>query len=434
MWSMDGLYKDKDDSALPQYFFNKAIKMTRHTTLRHVDFVAKVMAIVAMLAIDFMAAQAQDLAADSIAARPDTISADTIATKTSHGLVARLLNYFAESDKPKPNKKIDFGIIGGPHYASDTGLGVGLVASALYSTDRSDSTLEKSNASLYSDMTTKGFLMIGLRGNNIFPHNRYRLDYRLYVYTFPSYLWGFSYPQSDDDANKSKYSRTKFEVMTRLLFRLDRHSYIGPIVRYQYVHAYKLHDLAPQLLEGRPRTVSDMGVGVSYTLDSRDFMLNASRGWLVQVDLTSNPSFLGNNDTYWSGELQVCTYRKAWRGAVIAGELHTRQSTGNVPWPMLADVGSSNRMRGYYEGRYRDKNVIDAQVELRQHIYRRNGIALWLGAAEVFPDYSSLRLSHILPNAGVGYRWQFKKGVNVRLDYGFSRNGTGFIFNINEAF
>ena len=101
---------------------------------------------------------------------------------------------------------------------------------------------------------------------------------------------------------------------------------------------------------------------------------------------------------------------------------------------MLSDVGSSNRMRGYYEGRYRDKNVIDAQIELRQHIWHRNGIALWVGAAEVFPRYSELRFRRILPNAGVGYRWQFKKGVNVRLDYGFSRNGSGFIFNINEAF
>ena len=59
---------------------------------------------------------------------------------------------------------------------------------------------------------------------------------------------------------------------------------------------------------------------------------------------------------------------------------------------------------------------------------------VWLGAAEVFPNYGSLRFRRILPNAGIGYRWQFKKGVNVRLDYGFSRNGTGFIFNINEAF
>ena len=92
---------------------------------------------------------------------------------------------------------------------------------------------------------------------------------------------------------------------------------------------------------------------------------------------------------------------------------------------MLADVGSSIRIRGYYEGRYRDKNVIDAQLELRQHIWHRNGIVLWVGAAEVFPRYKDLRFSQILPNAGLGYRWQFKKGVNVRLDYGFSRNGTG---------
>ena len=359
---------------------------------------------------------------------------DTLALKPKRGLVARVLQYFAESDKPKPNKKIDFGIIGGPHYASDTGVGLGLVASALYSTDRSDSTLELSNASLYSDVTTKGFLMIGLRGNTFLPRKHYRLDYRLYVYTFPSYLWGFSYPESDNDDNKSKYSRTKFEVMARFLLPLNRYSYLGPIARYQYVHAYKLKDHAPALLGGRPLTVSDVSVGVSYTFDTRDFMLNASRGWFVQADLTANPTFLGNNDTYWSGELQVATYRRAWRGAILAGELHTRQSVGSVPWPMLSDVGSSNRMRGYYEGRYRDKNVVDAQVELRQHIWHRNGLVVWLGAAEVFPNYGSLRFRRILSNAGIGYRWQFKKGVNVRLDYGFSRNGTGFIFNINEAF
>ena len=396
--------------------------MAKQTPLPHKSLLTRALAMAALL----LSATAMTMAQD--------IKADTTAVKAKHGLVARLLQYFAESDKPKPDKKIDFGIIGGPHYASDTGLGLGLVASALYSTDRSDSTLEKSNASLYSDMTTKGFLMIGIRGNNIFPKKRYRLDYRIYVYTFRSYLWGFSYPQSDNADNKSKYSRTKFEVMARFLIPVNRYSYLGPIARYQYVHAYKLKDQAPQLLEGLPKTVSDFGVGVSYTFDSRDFMLNASRGWFMQLDLTTNPTFLGNNNTYWSAELQLATYRKAWRGAIIAGELHTRQSTGQVPWPMLADVGSSNRMRGYYEGRYRDKNVIDAQVELRQHIWHRNGIVLWLGAAEVFPRYSDMRFSRILPNAGVGYRWQFKKGVNVRLDYGFSRNGTGFIFNINEAF
>ena len=43
-------------------------------------------------------------------------------------------------------------------------------------------------------------------------------------------------------------------------------------------------------------------------------------------------------------------------------------------------------------------------------------------------------VKHILPNYGFGYRWEFKKRVNVRLDLGFGKHQTGFIFNINEAF
>ena len=91
-------------------------------------------------------------------------------------------------------------------------------------------------------------------------------------------------------------------------------------------------------------------------------------------------------------------------------------------------------MRGYYEGRYRDKNIIEGQIELRQHIKGRNGIVLWLGAAEVFPKFNKMRFDEILPNGGVGYRWEFKKKINVRLDCGFGKNGPGFLFNINEAF
>ena len=132
--------------------------------------------------------------------------------------------------------------------------------------------------------------------------------------------------------------------------------------------------------------------------------------------------------------MQLATYHKAWRGAIIAAELHTRQCAGEVPWPMLSDVGSSNRMRGYYEGRYRDKNIMEGQVELRQRIKGRHGVAVWAGMVNVFSNFDHIYYKQILPNMGVGYRWEFKKGINVRLDYGFSRNGTGFIFNINEAF
>ena len=119
---------------------------------------------------------------------------------------------------------------------------------------------------------------------------------------------------------------------------------------------------------------------------------------------------------------------------MIAGEFHSLFNYNDVPWPMLATVGGQSRMRGYFEGRYRDDNIVEAQIELRQHIKKRHGIVIWVGAANVFPKFSEMRLKQTLPNFGTGYRWRFKQGVNIRLDLGLTRNGMGFIFNINEAF
>ena len=55
-------------------------------------------------------------------------------------------------------------------------------------------------------------------------------------------------------------------------------------------------------------------------------------------------------------------------------------------------------MRGYYEGRYRDKKMIEAQVELRQKVYGRSGIAVWIGAGNVFPSIQRFNWKHTLPN------------------------------------
>ncbi|MDE6460385.1 MAG: hypothetical protein K2K52_06080, partial [Paramuribaculum sp.] len=64
----------------------------------------------------------------------------------------------------------------------------------------------------------------------------------------------------------------------------------------------------------------------------------------------------------------------------------------------------------------------------------RNGVVVWGGAASVAPSVAGLRSKALLPCGGVGYRWEFKKRTNIRLDFGIGRGETSFIFNINEAF
>ena len=132
-------------------------------------------------------------------------------------------------------------------------------------------------------------------------------------------------------------------------------------------------------------------------------------------------------------ELTAAYYRPLWRDAILATCINGRLTYGNTPWGLLSTLGGDN-MRGYFEGRYRDKCQMNVCVELRQHVWRRNGVVLWGGAGTIFPKFSAIKGRTILPNYGVGYRWEFKRRMNIRLDLGFGRHQTGFIFSMNEAF
>ena len=132
---------------------------------------------------------------------------DTTTVVKKTGFMTRLMNYFNDANKNKKHKKFDFSIIGGPHYSTDTKLGIGLVAAGLYNTDRRDSLLPPSNVSLFSDISTVGFYMLGIRGNHIMPKDRYRIDYTVYFYSFPSDFWGIGYDMGANNDNKSKMDR-----------------------------------------------------------------------------------------------------------------------------------------------------------------------------------------------------------------------------------
>ena len=64
-------------------------------------------------------------------------------------------------------------------------LGLGLVAAGLYRTAPGDTVTPVSNVSLYGDVATSGFAMVGIRGNHIFRNDRRRIDYDLYFRRSP---------------------------------------------------------------------------------------------------------------------------------------------------------------------------------------------------------------------------------------------------------
>ena len=351
-----------------------------------------------------------DMEADSSWVNESATKQDTLTKKKS--LLTRFLDYFNDANKNKEHKKFDFSIIGGPHYSTDTKLGIGLVAAGLYRANANDTLLPPSNVSLFGDVSTVGFYMLGIRGTHIFPQDKYRADYTIYFYSFPCKFWGMGYDMGDDDSNKSDMKRWQARFKASFLFHLGDNLYLGPMVSYDYVIGRRIE--RPELLNGMDQHTWNIGAGFSAVYDTRDVLTYPHRGFYINLSQCFRPRFMGNNYAFSTTELQVDAYQRVWKGAILAEDFRTMLN---------------------YEGRYRDKHKMEAQVELRQHVWKRNSLTTWVGAGTVFHKFSEMRSRHILPNFGIGYRWEFKKNVNVRLDYGFGKAGqTGFLFSINEAF
>jgi len=368
------------------------------------------------------------LAAVSAPADPDSIGATP-----RPGLMKRILDYFGNANKSKDPSRLDFSIIGGPYYTSDIGVGIGLVASGLYGTGVTDSIIPPSNVGLFGKISTKGFAAVGIEGTHISPTDSYRITYLTAFFADPSDYWGIGYKMGNNDANESSMKRTGFKANGAMLFHVGPNLYIGPMIAADYIHAFEIG--RRDLLDGMRPTTWSYGAGVTLSYDSRDVLTNPHRGIYASVTQCFRPKFIGNRYAFSSTSIQFDAYRCPWHGAILACDVRAELNFGHPSWHMMAKTGGTHFMRGYYEGRYRDKHMTAAQVELRQHVWRRIGVVAWCGAATVFSRLSDVMLSRLLPNAGVGYRWEFKKDVNVRFDIGFGKSGQrGFMFGINEAF
>ncbi len=383
------------------------------------------------------ATKAQTITTDTDTIEATVINADkaaaTDSVKPKKSFFKKFIDYFGDANKQKKRKRFDFSIIGGPHYSTDTKLGIGLVAAGLYRTNMRDTIMPPSNVSVFGDITTAGFYLLGIKGYHLFPADKYRIDYTLYFFSFPAAFWGVGYEMGNNNANATKLKRWQAQIKGAFLFKVADKIFMGPMATYDFVNTKKID--RPEILEGLPRKTINFGVGVEFTYDTRDIHTAPRKGLFINLIQLFRPKFLGNRYAFSTSDIRFCAYHGVWKGGVLAYEFRSIFNYGNTPWTMMASVGGSYSMRGYYEGRSRDNNKMDMQIELRQHVWRRNGVCLWVGAGTVFDKFSSIRLKHILPNFGIGYRWEFKKNVNVRLDYGFGKSGQrGFLFQINEAF
>jgi hypothetical protein len=177
-----------------------------------------------------------------------------------------------------------------------------------------------------------------------------------------------------------------------------------------------------------------LGVGGSVTWDTRDQPLWPRHGAFAQAYYVRYPTALGRNEGFGKGAVDLRAFHPVG-GSVLGLSTVMETTDGATPFTLLSKLGSPRSLRGYPEGRWRDRIAWAAQAELRVPVHGPIAATVFGAAGDVAPDLASLRLDRLKVAGGVGARWRVTPaGANLRLDLAVGDMGPQVYVVLLEAF
>jgi len=333
-----------------------------------------------------------------------------------------------------PQKGIDWSVLPGPFYTPELRLGLGMAVAGIYRVDPNDATTQNSSLSFTGFVSASGALGLGLSSYTFFTDDRWRLFVDGSLNRVPTSFWGIGYDAAQ--GNEQDYTSNAFRLHPVVMREMADDFYFGVGWDFSTLQADIDHPYPGDVFTRYHAQTSPVSSGatVSLNYDSRDVVTRPQRGQLFKVEYSWFDPSVGADTHFNATELQYDYYHLLNEKSVLAFDLWGRFTRGDVPWDRLSMAGDDRRLRGYYQGRYRDKDVVSGQVEYRRKLNWRHGYVIWLGAGAVGRNVSDLDNHPLLPTAGVGYRFEVKPAMNVRLDLGFGKESAGFYFQVAEAF
>ncbi|CAA0111000.1 Uncharacterised protein [BD1-7 clade bacterium] len=383
------------------------------------------------------ASLASDSAPTSAEDSANSTDTETTPEKDQKGFLDKVLNAIGADGKFDADKGVNFSFLPGPFYNPDTEFGIGLSTVGLYKVDPKDNVSQLSSLTISSFVSTNKSLGVVIDNRMFLEEDQYRFYINAGIVDAPEVYYGIGYDENNNDANEQRYVQRQYSLTPRWLTRVLPETYFGAGLTFSFTNARHIRPENPttNAVTDFPSRNISAGLLVEFVHDNRDFQLNPSKGKLLQFTLKYYSEPLGSDTNFVN---YVFDYREYFdlgdAPGLLALQVKADLTEGSVPWSLLPKIGGGQGLRGYIIGRYRDRQTLLSQIEYRVPLGGRHGLVTWAGGAALANRVSEFHVDEILPNIGIGYRLALKERVNLRLDLGFGRNGSGFYFNVNEAF
>jgi outer membrane protein assembly factor BamA len=320
---------------------------------------------------------------------------------------------------------------------SNPAIGSGLVVAglALYEPANAGRAWMSGAGALYTDNKSKAAAIFQ---KAYFDQDRYRFTGFVGAADFNLKFYGLGFAAGRHD-QYVPIEQSGNVTQLELLRRFGTHWYIGP--RYRLLNlessihgsgALPYGVTRPEL--DRSDTVSSLGFVVQY--DSRNNEHYPTSGIYAQTSGMYASPTLGSNRSYNKYDISFNQYLSINDSSIVAWRATACSATSGSPFYDVCLFGTSNDLRGYETGRYRDLTMAATQAEYRWRFAPRWGVVAFAGVGEVAPSFSAMRASELLPAGGIGLRFLASKdyGLNVSVDYAIGKQSNGVYFYIGEAF
>ncbi|MCC3157516.1 outer membrane protein assembly factor [Hymenobacter sp. 15J16-1T3B] len=332
------------------------------------------------------------------------------------------------------------------YYTPETRLayGAAVTATLRFARDAGDSLARPSQLTVGAAYTQNRQLLLYLPFQLFYDHNRYYAYGEAGYYRYTYYFFGAGPQSAPRELYGVHFPRVRLNAFRRVWPRLGRgRLYAG--LRYQY-EDYRLTAteagglLARGAVAGsRGSRLTGGGLGIFY--DARNRVIYPRRGLVADITLMPRQRAVGAGPggatTRFSRyAADVASYHSLGRRAVLALNYVASFTSGTAPFNALSLLGGTRRLRGYYEGRYRDQHTALLQAELRLDVYRRLGAVAFGGVGALGDDARLLRLNQPKTAYGAGLRFTLnrREHLNLRVDYGLGRHSSGLYLTVGEAF
>ena len=321
-------------------------------------------------------------------------------------------------------------------YSPATQLGLGAFGALLFRLGEPFPKSRPSSVAVVGLLTTRRQAVFEFIPELYWDHDRTRLWSKLDYRYYPNAFWGVG-PRTQD-SQKEWYVENGPRLQMQFRHIFYEHLYLEGRLDAQFL---RVQGIAPGGLLDSGTVVGDDGkrvIGIGPTLgwDSRDHSLEPHTGGFYELSVLQFHKALLSQFTFTRLEVNLRRYLRLAEGHVLAMQTYGEFAFGQVPFYRMPQVGGQRMLRSYFEGRFRDKAYLAAQIEYRVFLFWRLGAVVFASAGDVGPSINKIPFKPLKWSIGGGLRFRLNQDerLNLRADLGFGYDSVGFYVGIAEAF